>query len=159
MSAKNGKQHEKERNTGRLRNVDESLHAVAEKPRRESEGERAALFPRAAQRQNDPRKIRPQTEHAPVEQELDIFAVRGIENGVRDMMGMIPEDNLNLGATLMNADNIASLLSGASREAAEINNITNIEFTQNNTSPKPLSEYEIYRNTERALDRVALRNR
>lgn len=82
-----------------------------------------------------------------------------LKDGVDNMMGMMPNEGLNLETAMLNTTNIASLLSGVAGEAREANNITNIEFHQTNTSPEPLSEYQIYRNTERALDQVVLRNR
>ena len=74
-------------------------------------------------------------------------------------MGLVPDSGLNLETAVLTTASIASLLGDISGEQREVQNITNIEFTQNNTSPEALSEYEIYRNTERALDQVVLRNR
>lgn len=88
-----------------------------------------------------------------------VLDLSNIQDGVKDMMGLIPDSGLSLESAVLTTANIASLLSGISGDQREVQNITNIEFHQNNTSPEALSEYEIYRNTERALDQVVLRNR
>ena len=88
-----------------------------------------------------------------------VLDLSNIQDGVKNMMGLIPDSGLSLESAVLTTANIASLLSGISGDQREVQNITNIEFHQNNTSPEALSEYEIYRNTERALDQVVLRNR
>ena len=88
-----------------------------------------------------------------------VLDLSNVQDGVKNMMGLMPDSGLNLESAVLTTASIASLLSDISGEQREVQNITNIEFTQNNTSPQALSEYEIYRNTERALDQVVLRNR
>lgn len=53
--------------------------------------------------------------------------------------------------TNVTADAANSVLSREGGFGNVANNVTNITYTQNNTSPKPLSTIELYRNTERQL--------
>ena len=88
-----------------------------------------------------------------------VLDLSNVQDGVKNMMGLMPDSGLNLETAVLTTASIASLLGDISGEQREVQNITNIEFNQTNTSPEALSEYEIYRNTERALDQVVLRNR
>ena len=88
-----------------------------------------------------------------------VLDLSNIQDGVKNMMGLMPDSGFNLETAVLTTANIASLLSGVSGEKSEVQNVTNIEFHQTNTSPEALSEYQIYRNTERALDQVVLRNK
>ncbi len=56
--------------------------------------------------------------------------------------------DLNTSVTSNAANSVVSREGGF---GGVMNNVTNITYTQNNTSPKPLSTIELYRNTERQL--------
>ena len=60
---------------------------------------------------------------------------------------------LNASQTYGNASNIGSIRKSAEDEVIP-NNSTVINYTQNNTSPNPLSTIDIYRNTQRQLENM-----
>ena len=75
---------------------------------------------------------------------------RGAQNISRMLDGV--GDNLSAGAYGRAIDISDAIDSGEVAPSSTIvNNITNVEFNQTNTSPKPLSELEIYRNTHQEL--------
>ena len=60
---------------------------------------------------------------------------------------------LNASQTYGNASNVGSIRKSAEDEVIP-NNSTVINYTQNNTSPNPLSTIDIYRNTQRQLENM-----
>ena len=78
------------------------------------------------------------------------MASRGAQDISRMLDGV--GDNLSVGAYGRAIDISDAIDSGEVAPSSTIvNNITNVEFNQTNTSPKPLSELEIYRNTHKEL--------
>lgn len=88
-----------------------------------------------------------------------VLDLTNIKSGVKDIGSLVSSEGLNLDSTISNTSDISDILSGLSTEPAVINNVTNIEFNQTNTSPESLTEYEIYRNTERALADITTRKK
>lgn len=81
---------------------------------------------------------------------LDAEAAR---KGIDDLLGRLSNASISADANIQNAAQVSTVRSEeqALREGVG-QNITNIEYTQNNTSPRPLSAIEIYRNTRKQLE-------
>lgn len=81
---------------------------------------------------------------------LDAEAAR---KGIDDLLGRLSNASISADANIQNAAQVSTVRSEeqALREGVG-QNVTNIEYTQNNTSPRPLSAIEIYRNTRKQLE-------
>lgn len=86
---------------------------------------------------------------------IDLSEVR---KGVDEIGGLVSAQSMDVGSTMGQVNALASTMvkdrDGDTPEART--NITNIEFNQTNTSPEPLSAYEIYQNTQRELTLLKL---
>lgn len=86
---------------------------------------------------------------------IDLSEVR---KGVDEIGGLVSAQSMDVDSTMGQVNAIASTMmrdrDGDGPESRTV--INNIEFNQTNTSPEPLSAYEIYQNTQRELTLLKL---
>ena len=85
-----------------------------------------------------------------------VIDLDGIKKGMGEINDMVNSRNLDITSAINNANELAEVTSGEGYSSGSITNVTNIEFNQTNTSPEPLSAYEIYQNTDRSLKTLTL---
>lgn len=82
-----------------------------------------------------------------------------VKTGVKTMNGLFSSGSVSVSGSYNSAVDVYSNRSGNvdNPQREMVQNITNINFTQNNTSPKALDTIDIYRNTKRELSNLESR--
>lgn len=80
------------------------------------------------------------------------------KKGINEIGSLVRDNTLSLDSALSGTSDIASAIADEEPTGGSVTYVTNVEFHQTNTSPEPLSAYEIYQNTDRSLTSLKLRD-
>lgn len=80
------------------------------------------------------------------------------KKGINEIGSLVRDNTLSLDSALSGTSDIASAIADEEPTGGSVTYVTNVEFNQTNTSPEPLSAYEIYQNTDRSLTSLKLRD-